>query len=136
MTATAFGTLVLRLDAVANVALAAGMLALRGLLTSAAGLDSSWPLGVGAVLLAANGVLCWSAARSGSPSPGALRGLAGIDAVFVIAVLAVGLANSTAPAQWLPVALIGLAVVVAVVAAAKLVVAQRLAPQRAAVVQR
>lgn len=136
MTPAALAHLLLRLDAVANAALAAGVLAFRGPLTNATGLNTAWPLGLVALLLAVNAALCWRAARSGRPSSGTLRGLAEIDAVFTVAVLGFALTGAAAQQTWLRAVLIGLAIIVAAVAAAKLLLAQRLAPDRRVVPQR
>lgn len=127
MTAPAVATLVLRVDAAANALLAAGVLALLGPLTEAAGLPGVWPLVVLAPVLVMNAALCWRAARGGRPAPRALRGLAAVDAVFTVAVLSFALADVTAAVLWLRAMLVVLAIVVALVAAAKLLLARRLA---------
>lgn len=132
MTMTAFANLVLRVDAVANLVLAGGALALLGVLTEAAGLPSGWPLAVLAVVLVANGLVCWRAASPTGPAPRALRGLAEVDAVFTIVVASFALADPTGAVAWLRVVLAGLAIGVAAVAAVKLLVAARLEPGRAA----
>lgn len=131
MTPAALANLLLRLDAIANAALAAGVLAFRGPLTDAAGLGTAWPLGLVALLLVINAALCWRAASDDGPSPGALRGLAEIDAVFTLAGLGFTLAGPGTQPAWLRAVLIGLAIVVAGVAAAKFLLAQRLAPSGA-----
>jgi hypothetical protein len=128
MTMRGVARLVLHVDAVVNVGLAAGVLALLGPLAAAAGLGSVWPLIVLAALLLANGALCWRAARADGPAPRALRGLAEIDVVFTVAVAWLALADPTGAATWLRVLLGGLAAAVGAVAAVKLVLAARLVP--------
>lgn len=132
MTTTTLATLVLRVDATANAALAAGVFALQERLTDAAGLASTWPLGVPAVLLAVNGALCWSATRGAGPSPRELRHLAEIDVVFAVAVLGLALADPSGADTWLRVVLGGLTAGVAVVAATKQLLAHRLIADPAA----
>lgn len=126
MSPSDLATLVLRADALANAALAAGIVALGGRLTDAAGLASGWSLTGLAVLLLVNGVLCWRAGRGVSPSRRALRGLADVDIVFTAGVLWFVVANPTGAEPWLRTVLIGLVVVVATVAATKLLLANRL----------
>lgn len=126
MSSTMFATIVLRADALANAALGAGTLALLGTLTRAAGLTSSWPAAVVGVVLLANGVGCWRAGRSDKPAPPAMRGLAVVDAAFVIAVLWFALAGPTGMETWLRTVLLGLAGVVLVVAAIKALLAARI----------
>lgn len=130
MSMPALATLVLRADAVANAVLATGILALSRTLTPATGLSGGWPFAVAAVLLLANAVLCWRAARGSRPSPRALRRLADVDAVFTIAVLWLALADPTGMLAWLRAVSITLAIVVGMVALAKVLLARRLAPTR------
>lgn len=136
MTAAALASLLLRLDALANAALAVGALAFREPLTNAAGLSNAWPLGLVALVFVANATLCWRAAGDDAPSPSALRGLAGVDTLFTVGVFGFAMAGSDARPTWLQAVLMGLAIIVATVAAAKLFLAQRLAPPREAVPQR
>lgn len=108
----------LRLDAVANLVLAAALVAGAAPVAGALGLAEAWPLVLVAVLIAFNGVLCWAASRQ--PRPTGLRRLAGVDVVFSIAVLALAALNpgdAGAAVRWV---LVVLGDVVAVVAAVKL----------------
>lgn len=123
MTATDLARLLLRLDAAANVALATATLALMGPVAEAAGLGTGWPLAAVAVALIGNGVACWQAASAAAPRT--LRVLAVVDVVFTLVVLAFVLAAPTGAAAWLRMTLLGLAVVVAAVAAAKALLAAR-----------
>lgn len=130
MSAPALATFVLRVDAVANAALAAGVLALHGTLTEAAGLSNGWPLVVVALVLTANAALCWSAASGAPPSSRALRKLAGVDAVFTAAVFWFALVDPTGMANWLQTLLIALALLVAAVAVAKVLLARAIPMDR------
>jgi uncharacterized membrane protein (UPF0136 family) len=126
MNTARFASLVLRLDAAANAALALGLLVALPTLIEAAGLGGvTVPVVLAAVLLV-NAALCWHASRPPAPEPALLRALAGVDASFVIAVAWFVLAQPTAAAAWLRVGLAGLAAVVGVVTAVKLLVASRL----------
>lgn len=131
MTATDLATLLLRLDALANASLAAGALVFRGPLTNAAGLGTTWAPGLVALALVVNAALCWRAARDDAPSPTALRVLAGVDTLFTVGVFSFALAGSDGHPTWLRAVLIGLPIIVAAVAAAKLLLAQRLTRQPA-----
>lgn len=108
----------LRLDAVANLVLAAALVAGAAPVAGELGLTETWPLVLVAALITVNGVLCWAVSRQ--PQPTALRRLAGVDVVFCVAVLALAALDpggAVAATRWV---LVALGDIVAVVAAVKL----------------
>ena len=115
---------ILRLDAIANGAIAVALLIAARPLADAANFSSTWPLLVVAALLAANGVACWAAARSAAPA--LVRELGIVDVVFTAAVMAFAVLDPTAAGGWLRAALATLAGAVGIVGAIKLVGANRL----------
>ncbi|MBW3604799.1 MAG: hypothetical protein KY460_07790 [Actinobacteria bacterium] len=119
-------TAIVRLDAVANLALAAVLAIAARPLTTALGLDGVAPLYLVAVLLAGNAVVLWQMARDGDPRPSELLRSAGIDLAFTIAVIAFALADPTAADPRLRWMLGGLAVAVGAVAAVKTLAAGHL----------
>ena len=107
----------LRLDAVANVALAVALVALATPLARAVGL-SPWLLAAVAAAIVVNGALCWIAAAA--PRPDVLRRLAAVDVVFAAAMFALAALDpgaAVAPARW---GMAALGDIVAVVALVKL----------------
>ncbi len=111
MTATSFSAVLLRVDAAANLVLAAALPLL------------GWPFVPVASLLVVNGVACWRTAAS--PTRSNLRVLAAVDAAFTIAIVWFVVADPPGTAPWLRVALTALAAVVAAMAATKILLAQR-----------
>lgn len=108
----------LRIDAVANLGLAAALAVGATPFARMLGLAQAWPLLLVAVVLVVNGTLCWAAA--GAPRAGRLRRLALVDIVFAVAVVVLAAANpggADATVRWM---MAGLGDVVAVVAAVKL----------------
>ncbi len=112
MTAVSLGPVLLRVDAAANLVLAAAAVPLLG-----------WRFASVALLLVVNGVACWRTAAT--PTPSNLRTLAAVDAAFTIAIVWFVVADPSAAAHWPRVALTGLAAVVAAMAAAKILLAKR-----------
>lgn len=119
-----FATVVLRVDAAANLAAALACLALAGGVADLLGLGARWPVVALAAVLAANGLACWRAAASGAPDRVALRGLAVVDAVFAVAVGALALADPTGMAAATRWVLAGVADVALLVGVAKLFAAR------------
>ena len=110
--------LILRVDAVANAGLAAALVLGAGPIARSLGLVQAWPLLVVAAVLVINAALCWATATG--PTPRRLRGLAGLDIVFAVAMLVLAALNpggAEAGVRWV---MAGLGDVVAVVAAVKL----------------
>lgn len=91
----------LRVDAVANVALAVALAAGARPIADLVGLSQAWPVLLLAVLMVVNGAACWAVARR--PAADRLRRLAAVDAMFVAALLAVAVLNpgdAPAAARW------------------------------------
>lgn len=135
MTRTRFATLVLRIDAAANVAAALGCLVAAGPLADLLRLDATWPVTALAAVFAANGIACWRAAAAGEPDPTALRRLAVVDGVFAAAVGLLALTDPTGMAVRTRWALGGLADLSLVVGAAKLLTSRTGRLPRAATVR-
>lgn len=92
---------VLRLDAVANVALGGGMLLGAELVTGPLGITSAWPVRLTGAVLVVYGVEQWLVARAEQPSRSAVTAIVAFDVLFAVAALTLVVTDPTAAAGWL-----------------------------------
>ena len=110
--------LTLRVDAVANLALAAALAVGAAPLARTLGVTQVWPLLIVAGVLVVNGALCWTGA--GAPRAGRLRALAAVDIVFAVAMLTLAAVDPWGGEAGVRLVLAGLGDVVGLVAVVKL----------------